>query len=188
MDKGKELRRFAGKNAWLFIAMLAGLLLIAGGAFWSVSAYLRLCRCRIRSLASLVLMLELMQGELQSASPTMEQILERLQLRLDGDARRFASAVCAEMGALGKRSFTEIWNMNLHTCVPELGEAERRELEDLGAVLGRYELSHQLEAISRCMRCLKQNEERAVSALHEKTRLALGLALTLSALLGIVLI
>ena len=31
MDKGKELRRFAGKNAWLFIAMLAGLLLMTLG-------------------------------------------------------------------------------------------------------------------------------------------------------------
>ena len=32
MDKGKELRRFAGKNAWLFIAMLAGLLLLTLGS------------------------------------------------------------------------------------------------------------------------------------------------------------
>ena len=169
-------------------AKLAGLLLIAGGALWSVSAYLRLCRCRIRTLASLALLLELMQGELQSAPPPMEQMLEKLGIRLDGDARRFASAVCAGMGELGKRGFAEIWNTSLRACVPELGEAERRELEDLGAVLGRYELSHQLEAISRCRRFLKQSEERAVSALREKKRLALGLALTLSALLGIVLI
>ena len=32
MDKGKELRRFASKNAWLAAAMIAGLLLMTMGS------------------------------------------------------------------------------------------------------------------------------------------------------------
>ncbi|MCR5577318.1 MAG: stage III sporulation protein AB [Oscillospiraceae bacterium] len=167
---------------------LPGLLLIAGAALWSASAYLRCCRSRIRKLASLALLLELMQGELQSAAPPLEQLLVTLRPRLDGNARDFAASVSAGMGELGKRSFSEIWNTSLHTCFPELSEAERRELETLGSVLGRYELSRQLEAIARCRGFLKQSEQREASALREKTRLSLGLALTAAALLGIVLV
>ena len=167
---------------------LAGLVLIAGGAAWTAAAWLRLCRLHLRTLGALAHMLELMQGELQTSALPLEQLLKRLLPRLDEAARRFAASLIAGMGELGRRSFSEIWNRSLDMELPELSAAERRELEGLGAVLGRYELSRQLEAISGCRGYLKQQQALAAQALSDKARLALGLALTGAALLGIVLI
>lgn len=167
---------------------IAGLLLIASGAGWFVSAWLRLFRRRIRTLGSIGAFLELTQAELQTSALPLEQLLERLLPRLSEPARSFASSVRAGMAELGRRSFSEIWNAALESRLPELSEAESGALRELGSVLGRYELSRQLEAIAGCRAFLKRRESEAAAALPEKTRLALGLGLTFAALLGIVLV
>ena len=167
---------------------IAGLLLIASGATWFVSAWLRLLRKRIRTLGALGIFLELMQAELQTSALPLEQMLERLLPRLSEPARSFAASVRAGMAELGRRSFSEIWNAALLRCLPELDDTEGSALRGLGNVLGRYELSRQLEAIAGCKAFLRRREADAASALPEKTRLALGLGLTFAALLGIVLV
>lgn len=162
--------------------------MIACGGGLLVAAFLRLLRRRIRTLGAMGAFLELMQAELQTSALPLEQMLERLLPRLNEPARSFAAAVREGMAELGRRSFSEIWNAALESRLPELTEAEGSALRGLGSVLGRYELSRQLEAIAGCRACLKRSEADAISALPEKTRLALGLGLTVTALLGIVLL
>lgn len=167
---------------------LLGLLLIAGGACRSASVFLQRQKSRICALNSLAAMLELMQAELQTSALPLAQLFVTLLPRLDEPARAFAAALSAGMAELGKRSFSEIWNAALHSKLSMLCADELQELEALGAVLGRYELSRQCEALSRCRSFLKQNAESAAAAMGGKARLAWGLALTGAALLGIVLI
>ena len=169
------------------LVKLTGILLIAAGAGGSVHVYLRLCRSRIRSLRSIAQMLELMQGELETSALPLAQLLEAIAPRLDDPALLFSKRLAAGMAELGKRSFSEIWTSCLCACFSDLGSAELQALKELGSVLGRYELSCQTEALLRCRRFLKQREETAAAALAERRRLALGLALTGTAMLGVIL-
>ena len=168
-------------------AKLLGLLLIAAGAGGSACLFLRLCRSQIRSLRCLRQMLELMQGELNTSALPLAQLLETISPHLSDSALQFTGLVREGMEDLGRRSFAEIWAESLNTCFPDLAPSELRELQDLGAVLGRYELSRQTEALSRCRQFLLHREEAASAALAVKRRLALGLAFTGTTMLGIIL-
>ena len=168
-------------------AKLLGLLLIAAGAGGSACLFLRLCRSQIRSLRCLRQMLELMQGELNTSALPLAQLLETISPHLSDSALHFAALVREGMEDLGRRSFAEIWAESLNACFPDLAPSELRELQDLGAVLGRYELSRQTEALARCRQFLLQREEAASAALAGKRRLALGLAFTGTTMLGIIL-
>lgn len=169
------------------IGKLLGLLTIAFGAGGSVHVFLRLCREHTRSLHTAGQMLELIQGELNTSAPPLAQLLEAITPRLNDPALRFCLLVRERMADLGKRSFAEIWAQSLYASFPGLSDRDLRDLKELGGVLGRYELSRQTEALSRCRQSLKQREETASAAFAEKRRLAMGLAFTGTALLGIIL-
>ena len=169
-------------------ARLPGLLLIAIGATGAVRDYLQLCRDRVRTLSALGAMLELMQGELESSALPMGQLLEAIEKRLDEPALYFAVQVREGLKELGRHSFQEIWCEGLRLCLPQLGGPEREALAQLGAVLGRYELPRQLEALSVCRETLRRQEQQERGAMSDRVRLAVGLGLTGTALLWIVLI
>ncbi|MDO4990946.1 MAG: stage III sporulation protein AB [Eubacteriales bacterium] len=166
---------------------LIGLLLIAAGAGGSAYIFLRCCRSQICSLRSAAQMLELIEGELDTSALPLSQLLETISPRLDGPALRFARLLREGLADLGKHSFAALWEGALGLCFPDLEPSALRELNELGAVLGRYELSRQTEALSRCRQSLRRREELASSALTGKRRLALGLAFTAAAMLGIIL-
>lgn len=149
--------------------------------------FLHSCRERTRSLHAACQMLELMQGELNTSALPLAQLLEAIAPRLNGPALRFSRLVREGMADLGRRSFAEIWTERLYVSFPDLSGQELQDLKELGGILGRYELSRQTEALSRCRQALKQREETASAAFAEKRRLALGLAFTGTALLGIIL-
>ncbi len=169
-------------------ARLLGLLLIAIGAAGTVRDYLQLCRGRVRALSALVGMLELMQGELESSVLPMGQLLEAIEKRLDEPALCFAVHVREGLQELGRRSFCEIWCEGLRLRLPQLRAPEREALAQLGTVLGRYELPRQLEALSACRETLRRQEQQERGAMADRVRLAVGLGLTGTALLWIVLI
>ena len=167
---------------------LLGLGLIALGAAGTVRDYLLLCRGRVRALSAVEAMLELMQGELESSVLPMGQLLEAVEKRLDEPAARFAVHVREGLGELGRRSFSEIWDEALALDLMQLREPEREALAQFGAVLGRYELPRQLEALSSCRDRLRHEAQRERGAMTDRVRLAVGLGLTGTALLWIVLI
>ena len=169
------------------IVKLLGLFLIAAGAGGTAHTFLRRCRSRIRSLHSSSQMLELMEGELNVSVLPLSQLMEAIMPRLSGPALRFAGLLREGIKDLGKQSFSDIWEAGLRVCFPELDAQELQELKELGAILGRYELTRQTEALSCCRQFLRQREEIATEALTGKRRLALGLAFTAAAMLGIIL-
>lgn len=169
-------------------AKLLGLILTTMGCGLTVRAYLAACRAQLRTLHALDTLLERMQGELENSAPTLAQLLDRVGPGLSEPACAFAAAVRAGMGELGTRSFSEIWTAAVSAALPELRAAEAETLGELGAVLGRYELNRQLEALSSCRRALERREEQERAALGERRRLAFGLGLSAVGLLWIVLV
>ena len=169
------------------IVKVLGLILIGFGAGGAARSFLCLCRERIHSLHAAGQMLELMQGELNTSNLPLAQIMDAISPRLNDPALGFCLRVREGMPDLGRRSFAEIWTSCLRACFPVLSGLDLQDLEELGGVLGRYELSRQTEALSRCRQALKEREKNASAAFTDKRRLVLGLAFTGTALLGIIL-
>ena len=88
----------------------------------------------------------------------------------------------------GIYSFFALWKNALGSA-PALPEGEAvKALEELGTVLGRYELETQLRAVEGCRAVLCRRLDALRQSLPQTKRLTLGLSLAAAALVGIILI
>ncbi len=142
---------------------------------------------QIRDLRGFCAMLEQLYGILEAESPPMPELLRTLTGCVDGAAADFIRTLHASLGALGERRFRDLWRAALTANPISRDSAAARELEELGAVLGRYELETQLAALSKCLQALRREEEKARQELPAFRRLTLGLSLAAAALAGILL-
>lgn len=143
------------------------------------------CTGALRSFCN---MLDQLRGLLESDGSPMPALLQTLAGRADGAARTFVAALLDGLGSLGSVSFHTLWTQALTETAALLEADMRRELDALGGVLGRYELSTQLDALDHCRRCLRERLEARQRTQAQDTRLTLGLSLSVSLLLGILLI
>lgn len=147
-------------------------------------------RCRYRqteALLSFCAMLEQLRGILEAEASPMPELLLTLSKRCTGVASVFIRALLGSMDALGTRSFQELWQISLRRSAVCEDACAYQELEKLGNVLGRYELSSQLEAVSACLEALRQHAEQRQRELPEVKRLTWGLSFSASMLFGIIL-
>lgn len=152
---------------------------------------LRQIGCKKREeegLASFCAMLEQLVGLLGSEAAPMPELISALILRSDGCASAFLQTLAGSMDRLGERCFFELWKNALDASSIALEPEDRQTLEELGSVLGRYELETQLRAVESCRTALCRRLDALRQELPQMKRLTLGFSLAASAFIGIILI
>ena len=144
-------------------------------------------RLETETLHSFCAMLEQLRGLMEDDGSPMPALLQTLSTRSTGRAQTFVCDLLAAMDSLGELQFQELWHQKLEENGSNLEENGRRELESLGCVLGRYDLSTELEAIAVCISHMRHRLDERQSAQKQDTRMILGLSFSFSLLLGILL-
>lgn len=167
---------------------LLGALLITAALVLTALVYLKQRRERIRLLEELAAALSAAAGELSLRALPLQRLFELLSTRAKGPAEEFFAVLFKRMDRLGEEDFFTLWEKTAVEKLPGLTPAEREEFSRLGAVLGRYELERQLEALSACAAAFDEAARRARQDYPDRRRLTLGLSACAGALLIIILI
>lgn len=165
-----------------------GAALIIAALSLGALSYLKQHRERMRLLEQLSAALDMAVGELSLRALPLPRLFELLSGRTQGAAAEFFSALCEGMDRLGDENFSTLWDEAATGKLPGLMPEEREELMRLGAVLGRYELERQLEALHACSAVLGDALCRTRRDYPERRRLALGMSACAGALMIILLI
>lgn len=139
------------------------LLLMIGAAGLGLAAAAQLQE-RVRGLRALVAALEQMERELAFRLTSMPELMERLAREADPPAAYLFSYCRDHLDELEERGFWELWRDALEDDAELiLAEAERRTMDTLGRVLGRYDAESQREALRQAVEtlshCLREAEE-----------------------------
>ena len=102
-------------------------------------------------------------------------------------AAAFFGLLSRRMDRLSTESFSEIWRSSLHQALVQMGEEEQRELEKLGGILGRYDLTEQLAAMKPILGRLRGILTELKEDFPVRRRLCLGVSCCLAAMLTLVL-
>ncbi|MBQ9979500.1 MAG: stage III sporulation protein AB [Oscillospiraceae bacterium] len=160
------------------LSVIGAGLLICGTSAWGFSAVLRLKK-RTQILAALISALELLESELTFKLAALPELMETLSKTAPPAVRGLFVRCAAQMPRLGNCSFRRIWNECISNS-PELllKEDERECLEELGTVLGRYELSQQRRVLHYTRSRLYTFLDRAENERSRQSRLygTLGVA------------
>ena len=130
------------KGLGLMLILLAGVLLGL--------ERLRPIKRRLDRLDSFCRAMERLRGELGSRPAPMQELCRYLGEAGLGEASQFFGCLAGELDRLNTCSFRELWQNCLRRTLGEGETEEYRELENLGTILGRYELDKQLEALRAC--------------------------------------
>ena len=133
-------------------------------------------------------MLEQMIGLLEIQAPPIPELLNMLTHCSEGAAAVFVESLSLSMENLGSESFYTLWQKSLSASDGGLDKEALQTLDSLGSILGRYDLKTQLDAITSCLRILRQRQEKLQQSLPQSRRLVLGVTLSAAMLLGIILI
>lgn len=167
---------------------MLGAALIVAALLAGALSYLKQRRERMKLLEELSAALNTAAGELSLRSLPLPRLFECLSGRTQGAAAEFFSSLCGGMDRLGEEEFSTLWDRAADEKLPGLSTAEREELKRLGAVLGRYELERQLEALRLCADSLDAALGRARQDYPNLRRLSLGLSACAGFLLIILLL
>lgn len=162
---------------------LAGALLALFGSLLAGRQYASGRRRELAGLDSLCAALTVMESELSLRASPLTVLIPLLARESGEPAAAFFSLLADGMGALGERSFRELWQESAFRSLSALREPELRAVLDLGTALGRYALEQQTEAIRHCRSLLASRKEVAGSRLGDDLRLSWGLSASLGILL-----
>ena len=143
---------------------------------------------QLAAMTSFAELLRQLRGILEADAPPMPELLHTLAQRSNGEASAFAERLLAAMDKLGRESFHTLWSKALRENAPPFEDCILPELEALGAVLGRYDLDTQLEAVESCQTLLLRDIDKRREALPQSVRLTFGLLISATLMLGILLI
>jgi len=139
-------------------------------------------KAHTKSLSALINSLSIMQGEICVRLTPLPEIIEMLAENAQAEAQPFFALCSEKMKQLGKRSFSSIWKEAVNeSYAGELKSAELEVLEELGGVLGRYNVKEQQSSIEYAVKRLDGYLRKAEqdAAAQGKTKTALGVALGL---------
>lgn len=167
---------------------LFGALMAFSGCFSLGLMKLRREKARIRALEALCGALSQMRVELGARLASVPALADMLSARAEGDARRFFAALCEKLAFLGESELCELWAECARRELSALGADELNDFIALGRILGRGELSTQLETISQCEGAFNCALVAARAEHAEKLRLTLGVSASAGLMLVIMLI
>ena len=145
------------------LKFLGAVLILTGGSSIGVCAAQEL-RQRSRILEQFLAALDQIQAELSFRLTPMPELLRRLGQESEEPLKTFFQTCEAGLSALGEVSFSVVWNRALQMEPLALLPEDRIPLEQLGAVLGRYDAEGQrttLESVRvRLSQCLEDAREK----------------------------
>ncbi len=159
------------------------LLVCAGSLLWSLRACGRR-RLVLGLLEDLVRAVEHLERELSLGQRPLPELLEQLSQQ-GGSAARAVFARCRE-GLDREEPFSRIWPMVLEQTA--LDAEQRRALEPLGWLLGRYDATGQGDSLTRLHRALEPVVERCRQDTARQVRLFSVLGVTAGGFLSLTLI
>ena len=128
-----------------------------------------------------------MEGELRRCDLQMEELLTRLKSgRRQSDL--FLSALLDSLSKLDSCSFAALWKRASDQTLEGLSGTVRKELDGLGNVLGRYDAATQCSALENCRLLMLREREQLLREQPGYRRLVFGLSLTVTGMIGILLI
>lgn len=133
-------------------------------------------KAEIDCLAELCRGLELIRAELGSRLTPMPELLGLLEDQCAGEAGNFFRTVGCALPLLEEKDFSTLWSLAADEVLRCLGQRELDIIKKVGAVLGKYELSEQLNVIGSCLRELRAGEEKLREAYPQNRRLFFGLS------------
>ena len=133
-------------------------------------------KAEIDCLAELCRGLELIRAELGSRLTPMPELLGLLEAQCTGEAGNFFRAVGNALPLLEEKDFSSLWSLAADEVLRCLGQRELDIVKKVGAVLGKYELSEQLNVLGSCLTELKAMEEKLREAFPQNRRLFFGLS------------
>lgn len=167
---------------------LFGAIMAFSGCFSLGLMKLRREKARIHALEALCGALSQMRVELGARLASVPTLADMLSKRAEGDARGFFAALCEKLTFLGKSELCELWAECARREMSALDADELNDFIALGQVLGRGELSSQLDAIANCEDALNRALCAARAEHADKRRLALGVSASAGLMLVIMLI
>jgi len=134
---------------------------------------------RVDTLHALITALETMKSEICDRMTPLPELIDDLAAETSSYAGRFFQYLKEGMGELGIRQFSFLWKDALDRALyPELDEAERKALSDLGRSLGRYDIEEQRQAISYTQKRLEAYVKSAEEAKRTQGKMHAVLGLT----------
>ena len=133
-------------------------------------------KAEIDCLAELCRGLELIRAELGTRLTPMPELLGLLEEQCAGEAGGFFRAVGTALPLLEERDFSSLWSLAAEEALRCLSQRELDIVKKVGTVLGKYELSEQLNVIGSCLRELKAMEERLRVAYPQSRKLFFGIS------------
>lgn len=147
--------------------LIGAALLVAGSAALGFGAVGRLDG-RVRDLQGLLAGVEALQRELGWRLADLSEALELAAGAAGGRPARFFRLCAGGAAQLEGRSFRQVWQQGLDRCQLRLDRADREPVEQLGAVLGRYDGDSQRQALESAAARL---ELRRAAAAEDRKRL-----------------
>lgn len=102
---------------------------------------------RSETLSAFLAALDRMEAELSFRLTPMPELLSRLSNELEGPVGAFFSTCEKGLSTLGDVPFSKVWNQALQEEQLALLPEDRVSLEQLGAVLGQYDVEGQRNAM-----------------------------------------
>ena len=140
------------------LKLLGAVLVLIGGSSMGLCAAREL-RQRSRTLEQFLAALDQIQAELSFRLTPMPELLQQLGQASEEPLKTFFQTCEGGLSALGEVSFSVVWNRALREEALALLPEDRLSLEQLGAVLGRYDAEGQrttLESVRvRLSQCLE---------------------------------
>ena len=167
---------------------LLGLTLIVISSGLGGINYVSARKDRLAELDSFISMLELIKAELVSNQSPLPVILHKISENICGKASDFAKLMLLNLSVLGEKGFDRIWTESLRACEPSFSNEEQQAIMKLGAILGKYEIKFQSQAIDESLWLLKKHEESCSAAYPQVKRLSLGLSVSAGLMLAIILV
>ena len=129
--------------------------------------------------------LKKLKAELVSYEVSIPVLMQAMSREGDGSIFSFASRCIMSEGAM---AFSNAWHRYLNEHGVFLEEQEYHAVNALGDVLGRYTIEEQAAAIDHSLSVLSAGRKEHTDKLHSVTRLYLGTAIALSAMLVVLLL
>lgn len=167
--------------------LMGAALLIAGSAALGLAGVGRLDG-RVRDLQGLLAGVEVLQRELGWRLAPIPEALELAAGAAGGRAARFFHWCAGQSAELGGRSFRQVWEEGLDICQLRLDREDREPVEQLGAVLGRYDGDSQRQALEHTSSRLERRQFLAAEERRRMGRVYSVLGMTAGLFLVILLI
>ena len=133
---------------------VTGMVLVAFGCAWAGFRAAEQLRSYVQRLDQVIVGLRLMEQELELDSPDLTKLMERLERRSDGAAKRIFSCCKMELSRRDQVSFRQIWKH----AIEEQGLKQEviSALDPLADTLGRCDCSAQCRMVAAVCRQLER--------------------------------